>query len=61
MVRGEGTIWKEVPAMARQVAAITSISPRNPCYLPTLHYQNGGILIDANTATTVLASSLPVS
>jgi succinate dehydrogenase / fumarate reductase flavoprotein subunit len=54
MLRGSGTILKEIPAMFRQFMRYGIDMSKEPIFVyPTLHYQNGGILINANAATTV--------
>ncbi len=54
IIRGEGTIARELPAMVRQYRRFNIDITREPILVyPTLHYQNGGIKIDANGATNV--------
>jgi succinate dehydrogenase/fumarate reductase flavoprotein subunit len=54
ILRGEGTILKELPAMVRQFRQYNIDITREPVLVyPTLHYQNGGIRIDAEGATNV--------
>ncbi len=54
IIRGEGTIARELPAMVRQFRRYNIDMSREPILVyPTLHYQNGGIKIDTNGATTV--------
>jgi len=54
IIRGEGTIARELPAMVRQFARYNIDITKEPMLVyPTLHYQNGGIKIDTNGATTV--------
>jgi len=54
LIRGEGTIARELPAMVRQFGRYDIDITREPILVyPTLHYQNGGIRIDADGATTV--------
>jgi aspartate oxidase len=54
IIRGKGTIAKELPAMLRQFMRFGIDMSQEPVLIyPTLHYQNGGILIDANGQTTV--------
>jgi len=54
LVRGEGTIARELPAMVRQFGRYNIDITREPILAyPTLHYQNGGIKIDTDGATTV--------
>ncbi|OGO17951.1 MAG: fumarate reductase [Chloroflexi bacterium RBG_16_50_11] len=54
IIRGEGTISRELPAMVRQFRRFNIDITREPILVyPTLHYQNGGIKIDTNGATSV--------
>jgi len=54
IIRGEGTIARELPAMLRQFRRFNIDMTKEPILVyPTLHYQNGGIRIDTNGATTV--------
>ena len=54
LIRGEGTIARELPAMVRQFSRFNIDISKEPMLVyPTLHYQNGGIKIDTNGATTV--------
>jgi succinate dehydrogenase/fumarate reductase flavoprotein subunit len=54
ILRGEGTIARELPAMVRQFGRYNIDITREPILVyPTLHYQNGGILIDTEGATSV--------
>ncbi|MEA1958645.1 MAG: FAD-dependent oxidoreductase [Chloroflexota bacterium] len=54
ILRGKGTIARELPAMLRQFMRFDIDMSQEPVLIyPTLHYQNGGILIDANGQTTV--------
>jgi succinate dehydrogenase/fumarate reductase flavoprotein subunit len=54
VIRGEGTIAKELPAMVRQYRRFNIDITREPILVyPTLHYQNGGIKIDTEGATSV--------
>jgi succinate dehydrogenase/fumarate reductase flavoprotein subunit len=54
ILRGEGTILKELPAMVRQFRQYNIDITREPILVyPTLHYQNGGIRIDTEGATNV--------
>jgi succinate dehydrogenase/fumarate reductase flavoprotein subunit len=54
ILRGKGTVQKEVPAMYRQFARYNIFMDQEPILVyPTLHYQNGGILIDAEAATNI--------
>ena len=54
IIRGEGTIARELPAMVRQFRRFNIDIIREPILVyPTLHYQNGGIKIDTEGATNV--------
>jgi succinate dehydrogenase/fumarate reductase flavoprotein subunit len=54
VIRGEGTIARELPAMVRQFRRHNIDITREPILVhPTLHYQNGGIMIDTEGATNV--------
>lgn len=54
MIHGPGTIEKELPAMVRQYRRFGIDIINDPVLIfPTLHYQNGGIDIDANAATSI--------
>jgi succinate dehydrogenase/fumarate reductase flavoprotein subunit len=54
VIRGEGTIARELPAMVRQYRRFNIDITREPILMyPTLHYQNGGIKIDTEGATNV--------
>ena len=54
IIRGEGTIARELPAMVRQFRRFNIDITREPMLVyPTLHYQNGGIKIDTEGATNV--------
>jgi len=54
IIRGEGTIARELPAMVRQYRRCNIDITREPILVyPTLHYQNGGIKIDTEGATNV--------
>ena len=53
-IHGEGTIEKELPAMLRQFARYNVDIRKDPILVyPTLHYQNGGVLINDNGETSV--------
>jgi succinate dehydrogenase / fumarate reductase flavoprotein subunit len=55
LIHGEGTIAREVPAMVRQFARFNiDIIKESILVYPTLHYQNGGIKINPDGATTKL-------
>lgn len=54
ILRGEGTIARELPAMVRQFARFDIDITKEPMLVyPTLHYQNGGIVINADASTPV--------
>ncbi len=54
IIRGEGTIVRELPAMVRQFARYDINIIKEPILVyPTLHYQNGGIKIGVNGETNV--------
>lgn len=54
IIRGQGTVLKEVPAMHRQFARFGIDMSIEPILVyPTLHYQNGGILINPEAATNI--------
>lgn len=52
MLHGEGTIAKRIPGMLRMYAKFGIDLRKEPILVyPTLHYQNGGILIDKDAET----------
>ena len=54
ILHGEGTIAKRLPAMLRQYKRFDIDMTQDPILVfPTLHFQNGGIIIKENTETTV--------
>jgi succinate dehydrogenase / fumarate reductase flavoprotein subunit len=54
ILRGKGTIQREIPAMYRQFARFGIDMSKEPILVyPTLHYQNGGILINPDAATSI--------
>ncbi|MCJ7605264.1 MAG: FAD-binding protein, partial [Dehalococcoidales bacterium] len=54
IIRGEGTVAREIPAMVRLFRRYNIDIAKEPILVyPTLHYQNGGIKIDINGATMV--------
>ncbi len=54
IIHGEGTIKRELPAMYRMYERFGIDMTSEPILVfPTLHYQNGGVVIDTNGATTV--------
>lgn len=54
LTHGEGTIERQLPAMMRQFQRFGVDIRKEPMLIyPTLHYQNGGLLIDENGLTAV--------
>jgi len=54
MIQGEGTIEKALPAMVRQYKRFQIDMTRLPILVyPTLHYQNGGVKMNADCHTNV--------
>jgi succinate dehydrogenase / fumarate reductase flavoprotein subunit len=54
IIRGEGTIVRELPAMVRQFRRFNIDMTKEPILVyPSLHYQNGGIRINADGSTNV--------
>ncbi|MDY6964567.1 MAG: FAD-binding protein [Halobacteriota archaeon] len=54
MINGEGTIRRELPAMVRQFERFDIDITEHPILIfPTLHYQNGGAVINDKAETTV--------
>lgn len=54
MLHGEGTLEKRVPAMLRMYLKFGIDMRKEPILIyPTLHYQNGGLLIDENGQTKI--------
>jgi succinate dehydrogenase / fumarate reductase flavoprotein subunit len=54
LIYGTGTIERALPAMVRQFKRFGIDITREPMLVyPTLHYQNGGVLLDAQGATNV--------
>ncbi len=54
IIRGEGTIARELPAMVRQFRRFNIDMTREPILVyPSLHYQNGGIKINIDGSTNV--------
>lgn len=54
ILRGQGTVARELPAMVRQFARFDIDIAKEPILVyPTLHYQNGGIVIRADASTPV--------
>jgi succinate dehydrogenase / fumarate reductase flavoprotein subunit len=55
ILNGEGTIEKRIPAMLRMFGKYGIDIRKEPILIyPTLHYQNGGIDIDADGQTTMV-------
>jgi succinate dehydrogenase/fumarate reductase flavoprotein subunit len=54
MIHGNGTIQKALPAMVRQYKRFDIDMTEMPILVyPTLHYQNGGIQLDADCRTNI--------
>jgi succinate dehydrogenase / fumarate reductase flavoprotein subunit len=54
LIRGAGTIARELPAMVRQFGRYGIDITKEPMLVyPTLHYQNGGVRINPDGATSV--------
>ena len=54
MIHGEGTIEKGLPAMVRQYRRFNIDMTKLPILVyPTLHYQNGGVVMDAHCRTNI--------
>jgi len=54
LLKGPGTIEKALPAMVRQFKRFDIDITRDPMLVyPTLHYQNGGVLIGPDGSTSV--------
>lgn len=54
LIHGEGTIERQLPAMLRQFQRFDVDIRKVPMLIyPTLHYQNGGLLINADARSTV--------
>lgn len=54
MLEGEGTVKRELPAKYIQfIRHGIDISKEPMLIFPTVHYQNGGLWMDENTATTI--------
>ena len=54
IIHGEGTIERQLPAMLRQFQRFDVDIRKEPMLIfPTLHYQNGGLLIDDDAHSTV--------
>jgi succinate dehydrogenase / fumarate reductase flavoprotein subunit len=54
LLKGEGTVKRELPAMYRQYQRFGIDMSKDPILIyPTLHYQNGGIAIKPDGSTKV--------
>lgn len=54
LIHGEGTVERQLPAMMRQFQRFDVDIRKVPMLIyPTLHYQNGGLLIDENGRSSV--------
>jgi len=54
MIQGPGTIQKALPAMVRQFGRFEIDITKEPMLVyPTLHYQNGGVQLRADTSTEI--------
>lgn len=54
LIHGPGTIERSLPAMVRQFKRFGINITQQPILVyPTLHYQNGGVLLDAQGATNI--------
>ena len=54
ILQGEGTIANKLPAMLRQYKRFDIDMTKDPILVfPTLHFQNGGVIIKENTETSV--------
>ena len=54
LLKGPGTIARELPAMVRQYKRFGIDMIREPILVyPTLHYQNGGVAIQPDTSTAI--------
>ncbi len=54
LLKGPGTIARELPAMVRQYKRFDIDMTREPILVyPTLHYQNGGVAIQPDTSTAI--------
>jgi succinate dehydrogenase / fumarate reductase flavoprotein subunit len=54
VLKGPGTIARELPAMVRQYKRFGIDMTREPILVyPTLHYQNGGVAIQPDTSTSI--------
>lgn len=54
ILQGEGTIAKKLPAMLRQYKRFDIDMTQDPILVfPTLHFQNGGVIIKENTETSI--------
>jgi succinate dehydrogenase/fumarate reductase flavoprotein subunit len=54
LIQGPGTIEKALPAMVRQFGRFDIDIAKEPMHVyPTLHYQNGGVQLRADTSTDI--------
>ena len=54
LIHGPGTIEKELPAMVRQFGRFGLDMVNDPILVyPTLHYQNGGVMLKADGSTSI--------
>ncbi len=54
LIHGEGTVERQLPAMVRQFQRFDVDIRKEPMLIyPTLHYQNGGLLIDDSAKSSV--------
>jgi succinate dehydrogenase/fumarate reductase flavoprotein subunit len=54
MIQGPGTIQRALPAMVRQFGRFDIDIAKEPMLVyPTLHYQNGGVQLRADTSTDI--------
>ncbi len=54
LIHGKGMVAKQLPAMVRQYKRFDIDITEQPILIyPTLHYQNGGVLIDADCRTSI--------
>jgi len=60
LLHGEGTIAARLPSLVRKFGCFNIDVTREPVLVyPTLHYQNGGVKMDANAATEVPGLLVP--
>ena len=54
LIKGKGTVANQLPAMVRQYRRFGIDIINDPILIyPTLHYQNGGVVIDADCRTSI--------